>query len=331
VSFSSFFFSSVFVFWNWDFGLGERERSREGKGARGARISREAPEKTTQLTHPPVSTHQANHLRIQQLRATTAALDAQIRETLQLLADTRKEVIDTPATVFSEHTNPINYGDLLRYARRIAKFTRAPSYRDASIKEREDGEVGSPIDAGTGTGTGGSTPLVAASAQGININGAVVNGAGGDTSQSQSRVQSMSVADGVGGAGSALATPTDGKAKATDLPADWVAFLNPVPQADALFAPWPKEEQIKSGALAVLEMLRGQGRRIEDVDLEAEEREEEERKVREVEEEERRKGEEEREMVRRREVAMTQAGQGTRGAERPKVFMGLDLLDEDDD
>ncbi|KAJ0157214.1 Mediator of RNA polymerase II transcription subunit 4, partial [Colletotrichum tanaceti] len=71
-----------------------------------------------------VQTHQNNNLLLRQLRATTASLDTQIRETLQSLATTRKDITTTQITVHPDgHKYPIKYDELLNYARRISKTT----------------------------------------------------------------------------------------------------------------------------------------------------------------------------------------------------------------
>ncbi|KAK7750821.1 hypothetical protein SLS62_007220 [Diatrype stigma] len=76
-----------------------------------------------------LQTHQFNYRRLQDLRAASASLDAQIKDTLRLLATTRKELVSTPATVFPDgarHYYDIDYDELLRYARMISKTTMPP-------------------------------------------------------------------------------------------------------------------------------------------------------------------------------------------------------------
>ncbi|PHH92254.1 hypothetical protein CDD83_8179 [Cordyceps sp. RAO-2017] len=75
-----------------------------------------------------VQTHQNNHVRIQRLRDGSAALDAQIRDTLTTLATTRRDVVGTHATKFpAEPSYPVAYDELLSYARRISKTTLPPA------------------------------------------------------------------------------------------------------------------------------------------------------------------------------------------------------------
>ncbi|KAL3965660.1 hypothetical protein ACCO45_002664 [Purpureocillium lilacinum] len=75
-----------------------------------------------------VQEHQRNHLRIQQLRQTSAALDTQIKDTLTSLAEARRGIVTTRTTTFPREPNyPIAYDKLLSYARRISKTTLPPA------------------------------------------------------------------------------------------------------------------------------------------------------------------------------------------------------------
>jgi hypothetical protein len=104
--------------------------------------------------------------------------------------------------------------------------------------------------------------------------------------------------------------------------------------------PWPTEETIRRGALASIQVLLDQGQDPAEFDpersaeLERErkrlEEEAERRKEEEVELERVRREERMREEVARRESAAAQGVQG-RTEEKPKVFMGLDLLDDEDE
>jgi len=76
-----------------------------------------------------VTTHQANHARILRLKETNDALNQHITSTLTLLADSRKELLATPATVFPENQRNVPYSELLDYAKRISRFTVPPTFR----------------------------------------------------------------------------------------------------------------------------------------------------------------------------------------------------------
>jgi Vitamin-D-receptor interacting Mediator subunit 4 len=81
------------------------------------------------LTSILVSQHQANYARIVQLRQTAENLDQQIKNTITLLADTRKELLDTPFTSFSTKSRDVPFDELLQFAKNISKFTVPPTVR----------------------------------------------------------------------------------------------------------------------------------------------------------------------------------------------------------
>ncbi|KAI0423322.1 vitamin-D-receptor interacting mediator subunit 4-domain-containing protein [Xylaria grammica] len=198
-----------------------------------------------------LQTHQSNYLRIQDLRASTAKYDAQIKDTLRLLANTRKELVNASATAFPDGPNyEIQYDELLSYARRISKTTIPPvgalNAISTAIGESSQakGETSAPETAATTPAGGtpsGTTPQPLA---------AVANG---DASQ---------------------------QTNTTNLPEPLATFLNP--HSAFTFVPWPTEEQVRHGAIASLAYMAEQGIEAEGYDPEVEkarkEREEEERK-----------------------------------------------------
>ncbi|KAI0521410.1 vitamin-D-receptor interacting mediator subunit 4-domain-containing protein [Xylaria bambusicola] len=196
-----------------------------------------------------LQTHQSNYQRLQDLRASTARYDAQIKDTLRLLANTRKELVHASATVFPDGPNyEIRYDELLSYARRISKTTIPPvgaaNAISAAMSEAKGGEASSAPETAATTPAGG-TP----------------NGA---TPQAQQP----------------LPTTVNGGASSTDLPEQLAIYLNP--HSAYTFVPWPSEEQVRHGAIASLAYMAEQGIEAEGYDPEAErarkEREEEERK-----------------------------------------------------
>lgn len=77
-----------------------------------------------------VSIHQANHARILALRRTTEALDQNIKDTVKLLADTRKDVISIPADDSAHKPRrAVDVDELLQYAKFISKTTVPPTFR----------------------------------------------------------------------------------------------------------------------------------------------------------------------------------------------------------
>lgn len=274
-----------------------------------------------------VSVHQTNHAKLVSLRNTSNTLDLQIRETLTLLTDTRRALVNTPSTTFPEHTNPVSYSELLSYARRISKFTLPATYREPEAPIAEA--------SGVAAGQGTSTPKESKSetqTNGTTTPVAISNGVDKDT-QMSGMSTAMEVDSG---------TPMNGAAQtsqetttSTSLPLGFTQFLNP--SAEIPFIPWPSEEAIRKGALASIQILLDQGKDPATFDpeksaeLEAERKKiaEEEDRVKEdrrVEMEEARR----REMDRRASVAGASAGQSRGEQERPAVFQ-LEEFDEDDE
>ncbi|KAI1373961.1 hypothetical protein F4677DRAFT_427764 [Hypoxylon crocopeplum] len=212
--------------------------------------------------------HQSNYRRIQDLRAATTNFDSQIKDTLRLLANTRKELVSAPATVFPADapSYDIKYDELLAYARRISKTTMPPASAvpiDSQVKaESNGGET-------MATTPAGGTPNGAPSQPASVVTPANANGVISQQQQSQDPAsQSQQTAS-------------------QNLPEDIQWHLNP--QANFEFIPWPNEDQVRKGALASLAFISDQGINPENYDPEEEkrrkDREEEER--RQVEERER--------------------------------------------
>ncbi|KAI1382655.1 uncharacterized protein F4822DRAFT_423147 [Hypoxylon trugodes] len=195
-----------------------------------------------------LQTHQSNYKRIQDLRAATTSLDSQIKDTLRLLANTRKELVGASATVFPSDapSYDVNYDELLAYARRISKTTLPPASALNSTST-DNGAIGS---------TDAATPA-AATPNGAQPTPGNANG--------QDSTQQTPAAD----------------PPATALPEDLQWNVNPLSGVD--FAPWPNEEQVRKGAMAQLAFISEQGIDAEDYDPEEEkarkEREEEERRA----------------------------------------------------
>ncbi|KAI2618014.1 hypothetical protein GGS26DRAFT_596027 [Hypomontagnella submonticulosa] len=235
-----------------------------------------------------LQTHQSNYRRIQDLRTATASFDTQIKETLRLLANTRKELVGAPATVFPSDvpSYDIDYDELLSYARRISKTTIPPvgALNGVTTEAKAESNGGGPGAETAATTPAGGTPNGALSS-GAAIVAAAANGAlQSDTTQpSQSQAQPPNTV------ASADNAPASG---GVNVPEDLPWQLNPY--SNFSFVPWPNEEQVRKGALANLAFLSEQGIEAENYDPEAErqrkEREEEERRA--AEEQERRDREE---------------------------------------
>lgn len=215
--------------------------------------------------HTTVETHQTNYQRIQDLRARTTKNDNQIKDTLRLLADTRKELMNASATEFPDGPNyKIQYDELLSYARRISKTTIPPVGALNAISTIADSTQQSKGETSATTETAATTPA-----------GGTPNAA--PTPQPMSMSMSTPVMNGNGTSSFDASQQTN---NSTSLPEPLAAFLNP--HSQYTFVPWPTEEQVRQGSVAALAYLAEQGVEVEGYDPEAEkarkEREEEERK-----------------------------------------------------
>lgn len=132
-------------------------------------------------------------------------------------------------------------------------------------------------------------------------------------------------------------TPIQADTDKTSLPPQIAEWLNPHASAPG-FVPWPTEETIRRGALASIQVLIDQGEDPATFDpersaeLEAARKrleEEAERAKEEQQEAERARQEQRMREEHARKESMGVAGQ--RVEEKPKVFTGLDLLDDMDD
>lgn len=270
-----------------------------------------------------MQSHQNNHLEIQRLRAASAQLDAQIKQTLVELVATRKEMLSTTTTAFprlpgssggpwSSRTGrggvvggdvpqyPFAYDELLSFARRISRWTLPPPGVINGVPfmlDEEDAAVPLPLqDAAV-----------------------VANGLanGGLASQQSELLPSQA--------------STAAHTAATSLPDGLAAHLNPSAAAPGgVFFPWPREDQIRGGALAANEYLareRGIDPRGYDPAAEAAEgTEEAKRRAEEEKEELERRSREERERQeqaeadRRRKMADERDRELTESARRASVF-----------
>lgn len=291
-----------------------------------------------------LQTHQNNHAYLMSLKAQSDALDAQIRDTLRLVWNTRRDITSTNVTTFPEGQPcyDVNWEELLGYARRISKTTLpAPSIlaAAATAAAAHNGDETSAPSTGEAVNTPNTTSAQTPAPSGATPGGAAVaNGAGTPAAQPQPQQQP------------------------TALPDAWTRFLDPL--TDTTFQPWPTEDKIRGGALAAIQGLLQQGvdpRGFDPAEEEArrmreeeERRVQEEREAREREENLRRMREEQarvaRERQRERERAQEEAmrrgsvalggGAADSGAGGPSPttarpaqtqFQFLDDLDDDDD
>lgn len=73
-------------------------------------------------------------MRIQELRQTTESLDETLKNTLRLLADTRKEIMAIPSSATSEEPRrEVDVDELLAYAKFISRTTVPPTFRKQDL------------------------------------------------------------------------------------------------------------------------------------------------------------------------------------------------------
>ncbi|KAG5933817.1 hypothetical protein E4U53_000856 [Claviceps sorghi] len=291
-----------------------------------------------------VETHQKNYLRIQELRKSSAILDAQIRDTLTSLASTRKDIVTTHTTTYpSEPNYPIAYEELLSYARRISKTTLPPAATVEGVSMTLEMRPQKQTQTEAPTPNPESQPQSALTPSATN------------PSQPQSPAM-----NGTPAVSPDQPTQQTAMSTNTSLPEGMSQYLNPL--SGQLFFPWPLENSIRSGALASYQMLLEQGvdptgydpateeerKRKEEEERKAkEEREQAEREAREKqlrEERERarlereRQREKEQEAWRRASLIGNQADgpvpprpHAGAGDKKQFQFTSLDDLDDDDD
>ena len=172
--------------------------------------------------HYVVLEHQANYAHILSLRRVADTLNDQITSNLTLLAETRKEILATPATTFAEDQRDIPYGELLTFARNISKYTVPPTslFRVPPAVKTEAEEQST----------------------------TVTNGANNETQAERSPAglhQSPMKAE---------PDPEFAVTTLNELEKQWLDPLTQIP-----FIPWPSEEVIRRGALSQMQGMLEQG------------------------------------------------------------------------
>lgn len=195
-----------------------------------------------------VARHQANHARLQTLRAEADALEEQLKSSVAALADLRKELSETPATVFPDNSRPVPFDELLQYAKSISKYTVPPTFRErvpdpdgATDKDKEvpEGLASAPATNGLNTPTTAVAPIEPPK----------------DTTEAQK--------DG-----------EETEAAVPEITAEEEEWLKKLKDNNFKWFPWPDEDKIRRGNLWKLYHYREQGRNLEDFDIEAYEEEE---------------------------------------------------------
>ena len=240
------------------------------------------------------------------MRSTIEAQNQQITSILTLLAETRKEVKSTPATVFPDEHRNVHYTEILDYAKRISRFTVPP----ASLESIS----------GPKPGTLKDTDIDNTNATESQDAGPTLNGVSDAVEQAResNAVANGAIRENAGEKGVGLAS----------LDQNEMQWLNPTTQIP--FVPWPSEEVIKRGALGQLQIKLEQGimeGEVGDSAATAGTNDNEKKDVK-----------NELDIGARNRQDISQVGEirerpleNVKKEEKPKVFRGLDLDEDSDD
>ncbi|KAI9782443.1 MAG: hypothetical protein M1816_001895 [Peltula sp. TS41687] len=280
-----------------------------------------------------LTTHQSNHATLVRLRHASAALSERITNVLTVLANTRAEVLSTPATTFPKDSRDVPYEDLLTYAKKISKFTTVPpNLRSSVAAAAAAAAAGAPQPASSSSSASSPPPRDDEQRQQQQQQEQEQGGETGQDAEEQPRGE----AD----------TPMEIEERGIAVVASVAAEEEPrqemrpaVAVVGHAFTPWPADDKIRRGALARIQgmfeagedpslvVVVGGGMMVEGDESMAAGREE--RQVRDDLVETRRPLDDtvDREMTtstQRREPVPVRE-------EKPAVFGGLDLYDPDED
>jgi len=280
-----------------------------------------------------VEVHQNNHLRIEALRATIAALDGQIKTILTSLAGVRRELTSTGTGVPDAPGHEIRYDELLSYARRISKTTLPPPGLTNGLDADGAGSGTPPSQQDTGAAPT-PAPATPAAATPAGLSNGAQTPAGASTPAASQPL------------GSQLAAPPSSQLTGA-LPPSIAQFMNPL--TGQAFVPWPDASRFRLGALAANQRLLDDGLDIRGYDpaaaAEAARRAADEERLRaeQAEAEEAARAQERDAALREERLRLMQehnALQGASGASAPdaaaleparKQFQFMDMDDDDDE
>ncbi|KAL8901593.1 MAG: hypothetical protein Q9192_000475 [Flavoplaca navasiana] len=154
--------------------------------------------------------------------------EQQTRSKLTLLAETREELLSTPATTFPEHSRNVPFTELMEYAKNISRYTVPPTFREPLAQ-----------------------PKAAYAAEKVETATTVVDGVGNAVAR---------VGEGSPTANGEKLQNEEAKEKGvgvSSLTPDEVLWLNELARTE--FVPWPNEEVIKRGALGQIQVMIEQG------------------------------------------------------------------------
>lgn len=170
--------------------------------------------------------HQEYYAYILRLRETVDSLNQRITATLSSLADVRKELLATPATVFSQDQRNVPYAELLEYASRINKYTIPPTLRQpVPVLQAE------------------VTAQLQQLANPLPSNGSGISADQNGPSPVVPSLNAQAHGEGIG---------------VSSLDQKEVQWLDPL-STQVPFVPWPSEDVIRRGALAQIQLMLEQG------------------------------------------------------------------------
>lgn len=166
--------------------------------------------------------HQEYYGHILRLRETVDNLNQRITASLSSLADVRKELLATPATVFSQDQRNVPYAELLDYASRINKYSIPPTLRQplSIIQAADTTQAQQP-----------QNPLPS--------NGSGISAEQSVSSPIVSSLNTQAHGEGIG---------------VLSLDQKEVQWLDPL-STQVPFVPWPSEDIIRRGALAQIQLM----------------------------------------------------------------------------
>lgn len=181
--------------------------------------------------------HQANHARIQTLRAEADSLEEQLKTSVKKLAELRRELFRTPATTFPQDSRAVPFDELLQYATNISRYTVPPTYRErVPTTDKDDDEAAS-----SGAPTNAvNTPAVVPEAMDLANDGSEAQKGGED-------------ADGT----------------APDITAEEEEWLKKLKASNLAWYPWPSTEKIRNGILYRLSYWREKGNNLDEFNIPA--------------------------------------------------------------
>ncbi|CAA9957361.1 Med4 domain containing protein [Pyrenophora teres f. maculata] len=183
--------------------------------------------------------HQANHVRIQLLRAEAEALEEQLKNSVKKLAELRHDLFNTPVTTFSQDSRAVPFDELLQYATNISRYTVPPTYRDpvpVPDKDKEEEDIAS-----TGLPTNGlNTPAIVPET----------------TEPTNDGVQAQKEGE-------------DADATAPEVTAEEEEWLKKLKASNLPWYPWPNNDRIRAGNLYSLQYWREKGKDLDTFNIPA--------------------------------------------------------------